>query len=512
MKPVKHIKQDNVFLLSLAGVKLLMHVLVNAFGGYGMFRDEFYYLACADHLAWGYVDQPPLSIAVLAGWTSMFGDSLFSIRILPALCGATVVFLTGKMVQELGGNRFAQGLAAVAIIVAPGFLGLHGFYSMNAFDFLFWALLIYLVIKIIKTENSKLWLLFGLVAGLGLQNKISVLFLLFGLGVGILLTPHRRWLREKFLWLGAALAVLLFLPHIVWQMHHDWPTVEFMSFAATYKNVSLSPVQFFMEQIFNMNPVTVWIWFGGLVALLFHKNLQRYRLFAIAYIAIFIVFVIQNGKPYYLFPSYPVLFAGGAVVFGALFSRPYVRWLKPVTLFLLIVFGVFLAPMALPILPVQQFLRYSSAIGFTPSAGETHKMGALPQHFADMHGWEEMVAEIAQVYHSLPDSEKVVASIYVQNYGEAGAIDYYRDQYNLPPALCGHNNYYLWGLRGQTGEVMIIFGGRQQDHEQVYESVEMVTRFSHPYVMPYENNQPIYICRGLKMPLNEVYPRTKHFG
>lgn len=512
MKQVKYIKPDNLLLLSLAGVKLLVHVLVNAFGGYGIFRDEFYYWACADHLAWGYVDQPPFSIAVLAGWTAMFGDSMFSIRVLPVLCGAVVVFLTGKMVQELGGNRFAQVLAATAVIVAPGFLALHGFYSMNAFDHLFWAVLLFIVIKIIQTQNSKLWLLFGLVAGLGLQNKISVLFLIFGLGVGILLTFHRRWLLDKFLWMGAAIAGLLFLPHIVWQIQHNWPTLEFMSFAATYKNVSLSPVQFFVEQIVNMNPVTVWIWLGGLVALLVSKPLRPFRLFAVAYFAIFLLFVLQNGKPYYLFPIYPVLFASGAAVFGALFSRRYIRWLKPATLILLVTFGLLIVPLALPILPVERFIQVSKVIGLTPSAGENHEMGVLPQHFADMHGWEEMVAEIAQVYHALPDSDKAAASIYVQNYGEAGAIDYYRDKYNLPPALCGHNNYYLWGLRGQTGEVMIIFGGRQQDHEQVYESVEMVTRFTHPYVMPYENNQPIYICRGLKMPLNEVYPRTKHFG
>ena len=512
MKRFKKLSTDTTILLSLAFCKLLLHIFVNLTGRYGIFRDEFYYLACADHLAWGYVDQPPLSIAILSVWTFFFGDSLFSIRLLPAIFGAITVFLTGKIVWEFGGRRFAQILAAIAVIVAPGYLAVHGFYSMNVFDHFFWTGLIYILIKIIKTEKSWLWLLFGFVAGLGLLNKISVLFLAFGLGLGILLTKHRRWLLDKKLWLGIAVALLLFLPHILWQIQHDWPTLEFMSFASQYKNVHLSLAQFFLEQIFNMNPATALMWIAGMFYLLLSKRLSSFRLFAIAYVAIFILFVAQGAKAYYLFPIYPVVFAAGALFLDMLFSKKYARRLKPVTVILFVGTGLFAAPLAVPILPVEKYIAFAQKIGFAPSAAENNELGVLPQHFADMFGWEEMVAEIAKVYHSLPDSEKTDAAIYVQNYGEAGAIDYYRNKYDLPPAICGHNNYYLWGRRGMSGKILIIFGGRKADHEQVYESVIEAARFTHPYVMPYENNQPIYICRGLKMPLEQVWPRTKHFG
>lgn len=507
-----NLSSDTAILFYLAGVKLLVHLVVNFTGGYGIFRDEFYYLACADHPAWGYVDQPPLSIIVLSVWKFLFGDSLFSIRLLPAILGAAIVFLSGKMVQQMGGRRFAQILAALAVIVAPGYLSLHGIYSMNVIDHLAWTGLIFILIRIIKTNHSKLWLLFGVIAGLGLQNKISVFFLAFGLAIAILLTQYRRWLLDKFLWFGVGFAVLIFLPHVIWQIQHDWPTFEFMAYASKYKNVHLPPLQFFMEQMLGMNPATALLWIGGLFYLLFGKALKPYRLFAIAYLAIFVLFIFQNAKAYYLFPVYPILFAAGAMLFETIFSRKYLGRLKPVTIVLLVASGIFVAPLTLPILPIEKYIAFADKIGFTPSAGENHEMGVLPQFFADMHGWEDMVAEIAKVYHALPETEQAVASIYVQNYGEAGAIDYYREKYKLPPAICGHNNYFLWGTRGQTGAVLIIFGGKSKDHNEVFESVTEKAQFEHPYVMPYENHRPIYLCRNPKLPLNQVWARVKHFG
>lgn len=508
----KQFFSDQMILLFLAGLKFGIHLLVNLKGGYGLFRDEFYYLACANFPDWGYVDHPPLSILILQVWRFIFGDSLFSIRFLPALSGALIVFLTGFIVREIGGKRFAQLLAAVAMIVAPAHLALHGFYSMNAFDHLVWTVLIYIFIKIIKTGDAKLWLLFGGVAGLGLQNKLSVLFLAFGLAIGILLTRHRRWLLNKFTWCGVGLAGLLLLPHIIWQIQHNWPTREFIAYAAQYKNVHLSPMPFFLEQVINLNPATALIWLGGLVYLLLNKKLQPFRLFAFAYSALFVLFVLLGAKPYYLLPIYPILFAAGALLFENLFSRRHLAWLKPITVVLLFAGGLFLAPFALPVLPIDSYISYADKTGFSPQAEENHEMGVLPQHFADMFGWREMVAEIAGIYQTLPDSDKAVAAVYVQNYGQAGAIDYYRSLYHLPPPLCGHNNYYLWGTRGQSGDVLIIYGGRRSEHEQVFNSVQEAARFQHPYVMPYENNQPIYICRGLKMPINQVWSRTKHFG
>ena len=259
---------------------------------------------------------------------------------------------------------------------------------MNVFDHLFWIVLVLITVKLIITLNTKLWLLFGLVAGLGLQNKISVLFLLFGIVLGFLLTRQRRLLFNKHAYMGAALAFLLFLPHLIWHYTNGWPTLEFMANASLSKNVHFSALDFYIEQIMNMNPAAFPVWIGGFI-FLFTKRLTSFRLFAFAYIAIFTILVIQHGKPYYLYPIYPLLFSCGAVLFEILFRKPW-AWLKPVTIIAIVSGGLFALPMALPILPVETFLTWQQKTGMAPTPQENHDMGLLPQHFADMHGWQSL--------------------------------------------------------------------------------------------------------------------------
>ena len=233
---------DLAILFYLALLTILIHFLTN--GGYGYFRDELYYMACGEHLAWGYVDQPPF-VALMAFVTRhLLGDSLFALRFFPAICGGLIVLLTGLMVRELGGGRYAQGLAAVAVIVAPVYLAIDNFFSMNCFDEVFWALAGYIVIRILKEGDPKLWILFGLVAGIGLMNKYSIGFLGLGVVVGLVLTPARRHLFSKWLWLGGAIAFVIFLPHILWEIHNGFPTLEFIHNATAMKNLPQTPLQF----------------------------------------------------------------------------------------------------------------------------------------------------------------------------------------------------------------------------------------------------------------------------
>jgi hypothetical protein len=180
-------------------------------------------------------------------------------------------------------------------------------------------------------------------------------------------------------------------------------------------------------------------------------------------------------------------------------------------IFIIVFGGIITAPLALPILPVEKFIAYQEWMGIRPQAGENHEMGPLPQHYADMFGWEEMVATIASVYQNLPEEARNRCGIYTQNYGEAGAVDFFGPKYGLPKAVCGHNNYWHWGLRGQTIEVLIILGGRREDHLRAFESVEEMAVFHHPYVMPYENNLSVYVCRGLYLPLEEIWSRVRHY-
>ena len=477
-----------------------LHLLtINA---YGWFRDELYYIACGEHLAFGYVDHPPL-VALIARVTQLLGGSLTVTRLPSVLAGMAVIWLCGAIARELGGGRWAQGMAALCALVAPVYLFLFHILSMNSFDILFWTLGAWVVVRIVKGGDPRLWLLFGLICGLGLQNKHSILFFGFGVFTGLLLTPERRHFRERWIWIGGALAALLFLPHVIWQMAHGWPTAEFVRNATAFKNVALSPLAFFGEQVTQMHPLTFPIWLAGL-AWLFRS---RYRVLAWVYVAVFLVLISQSSKPYYLAPAYPPLFAAGAVAIERWVRKPALRLALPV---LLLAGGAILAPLTLPLLPVEGFTRYASALGLGMSAVERHEMGELPQHFADMHGWKEMVAEVARVYRSLPPEEQAKAGIYGQNYGEAGAVDLLGERYGLPKASSGHNSYFLWGPQ-DSGDPLIIIGGDPEDHRQAFADVRQAGTIRCGLCMPYENNQPVWIARGLKAPIGQIWPMTKHY-
>ncbi|MBC8278009.1 MAG: glycosyltransferase family 39 protein [FCB group bacterium] len=504
------LKSDEAYPFFIAFASLILHLIF--IGQYDYFRDEFYYIACGQHLAWGYVDHPPL-IGVISGIAvTIFGKSLFGIRILSILAGATVVYLSGLICRELGGKRFAMSLTSIAVAIAPINLFLHHVLSMNSFDHFFWTLAILIFIKILKNGQPKLWILFGIILGIGLLNKISVLFLGFGLFVGLLATEHRRMFLHKWLWVTAGIAGLMFIPHIIWQIANGWPTLEFMHNAATYKNIDLAPVQFLLEHMFEINPISFVLLAMGLGFFLFSNTGSKFRIFGWLYLAIYILFNFQNAKTYYLAPAYPLMLAGGAVFFENLTSGKVSKLIRPVYLLILIVLGGVMAPITLPCLPLEKFIEYQKKLGLQAEAGENHEMGVLPQHYADMFGWREMVETVALVYNSLPPEDREACSIFGQNYGEAGAVDYFGYLYNLPPAVSLHNNYWIWGPGERSGEVLIIIGGDREDFEQVYDSVEEAAIHSHPYAMPYESNLPIYVCRGLKVKLEDIWAKYHSFN
>jgi 4-amino-4-deoxy-L-arabinose transferase-like glycosyltransferase len=231
---------------------------------YGYFRDELYYIACSNHLAFGYVDQPPLSIAILWLNRLILGDSLHALRFLPGLSGALVVLLAALMARRLGGSIFAQGLAALSVVAAHGLIGHGKYFSMNPFDVFFWALAGYVVIELLAGDKPKLWILFGLVVGLGLMNKYSMGFMVIGLVAGLLLTRQRKQMTTIWFWLGGAVAAVIFLPHIIWQVTHGFPSLEFMRNASQNKNASLGLVDFLMGQIRDINIFNAPLWLGGI--------------------------------------------------------------------------------------------------------------------------------------------------------------------------------------------------------------------------------------------------------
>jgi hypothetical protein len=478
---------------------------------YGLFRDEFYYLACANHLDWGYVDHPPLSIVMLAGVRGLLGDSLLAVRLVPSLLFGLLVWLGARLARELGGGHFAQSLAALAVAIAPEYLAITGFYSMNAFDLVFWAVAAVLLARLARTDDLWWWRPLGLVIGVGFLNKISVLFFAFGLAVAVLLTPLRRHLVRRELWEGVLLALVLFSPYVLWQLRHDWATLEFMQNASRYKNVALSPISFATSQILDLHPLNAPLWLVGLVWLLFGSTGRRFRALGIVFAATFAVLAVQHSKPYYLGPAFPMLLAAGAFVVEGFTEARSRRWVRPALLVVLATGGALTAPLAIPVLPVETVIAYQRVLGVTPTPSEKNRLGPLNQHFADRFGWQELTREVARIYAALPVEERVKAKIVTRNYGEAGAIDYYGRHYGLPSAVSQHNNYYLWGPGRDVAPVLILVGWSSADLAGSFARVDVAGRVESRYAMPFETRWPIHLCRGLKLPLDEAWRQGKMF-
>jgi hypothetical protein len=501
---------QSAIIVFFSALALLVHLLTN--GRYGYFRDELYYIACGRHLAFGYVDQPPLSILLLRLSQLLLGDSLFAIRLLPALAGAAIVALTGMIARDIGGRAWAIALACAGSLCALFNLAVGNFFSMNAFEPLFWMGCVYLLVRIINGGPPTIWLWVGVLLGLGLENKHSTAFFGAGILVGLLLTPERRHFAEKSIWLGGVIAFAIALPNILWQALHHWPTYELLSnIAHSNKNVALSPAQFIAQQINFMNPATLPLWLGGLVWLFGSRAGRRYRAIGIIYLVTLAEFIILHGKSYYLAPAYPMLFAAGGVAIERVFAARY-TWLKPILLATILMAGALFAPVIVPILPPDKLVAYMRAIHFEPPRTETSHTAILPQVFADQFGWEQMVGSVAHVYHHLRPEDEKRAAIFCENYGEAGAIDFFGLKLGLPPAISGHQNYFLWGPRDWTGEVILILDTNDDDERELFGSVEDLGQVaSSPWAMPFERRRHIYLCRDLKISVREFWPRVKNW-
>ncbi len=501
---------DNALLLYLALLKLCIHLATNLFGGYGYIRDELYYIACSDHLAWGYVDHPPFSVFLLRLSRLLFGDSLFALRLLPAVSGAVTVTLAGLITRELGGGRYAQVLTSACVIAAPLVLGMDSMFSLNSFEILFWTLAFYWIVLIVKRDRQEYWVFLGLTLGLGLLNKISVAWLGAGLIAGLLLSPNRKLFLTRKPWLAGALAFLIFLPYVLWQPAHGWPTLEFIRNAGSGKYIALSPFDLFLQQSLFMDPLTLPVWFSGCIYFLASRSVRPFRILPIVYLTVFLILAMsRNVKTVYLVPAFPMLFTLGGFTVEKFILRFNLRWLKPVTVALVLCSGAAFAPLVLAVLPVETFIRYSQTLGLAPSTSENHTLNRLPQYYADMFGWEKMARTVAGVYSALPPEDKEKCAILCNNYGEAGAIDFFGRKYHLPQALCGHNNYWFWRPANATGELVIILGGTAEEHSRTYGNVVQAGLFQDDYCMPYENNLPVWVCRKRQVPLSDDWASFK---
>ncbi|HXY39587.1 MAG TPA: glycosyltransferase family 39 protein [Vicinamibacteria bacterium] len=485
----------------------LFAVHLAVLGRYGIGWDELYYVACADHLDWGYVDHPPFIAFVTALTRFLLGDSLPALRLPCLLAGLAAALLAGLIARELGAGRFGQLLATTCVALAPAALVIDHLLSMNAFDHLFWALAVLVVARILGRHEPRLWPVFGVVVGIGLLNKYSIGFLCAALGIGLLLTPARRHLANWRFWLGAVVAGLLFLPHVLWELHQGWPSLEFMHNVTARKNLPLSPWAFVSGSADQVNVFALPVWALGLGYLLFSRRGRRFRALGWIYPVLLVVFQASQGKPYYLVPAYFALFAAGALLLeGATSGRP---WLRVPLAALILVPALVRSPLFLPLLKEPQLVAYQDWLGAQPKPDERGAVPTkLPSYFASQHGFEDLVQVVARIYRSLPAAERARTAIYASGYGNAAAVDYFGRSYALPRAISGHNSYWIWGPRDYTGATVIVIDATRRDLEQAFATVGPGETVDSPYA---QHATTVFLCRGLRQPLRTLWPQVRTY-
>jgi hypothetical protein len=508
------LKQALRFAALFALIKLAIQVGATIYTthiGYGYFRDEFYYIMCGRFLDWGYVDQSPMVALQARLATILFGKSLVGLRLFSAMAGAARVFLTGLIAWSLGGRRAAQFLAMLCVIIAPCYIGGDGYLSMNSFESIFWMGCTLTLILIVRGASPKWWLMIGILGGLGVENKPSMTFFLIALVLGLLVTPQRKLIVNRWFAGAIAVTILLALPNLLWQMHNHWPTWEFLhDDQVGNKKVIVGPIAFVLEQILTLHPLNVFVWGTGLVWLFLSSRAKGFRWIGATYLFFLAIMIALHAKDYYLVPIYPMLFAAGGLAWEGTSVRSTARvWRISALATVLIVTAAILFPMASPVLPPEQWLRYTRALHLTSKSQETYATGPLPQFYADRFGWQEMVDQVTQIYNSLSPQDKVKVGIYCSNYGEASAINFLG--HGLPFAVSGHNNYYLWGPHGYSGEIMIVISGDSVESlHKYYSNVKIVGEMNHPYSMGFEHRH-IFLVRGRKQNFTNLWPELKHY-
>jgi 4-amino-4-deoxy-L-arabinose transferase-like glycosyltransferase len=498
----KWYQRDWTFIAGFALLKIIIHLPFLT--RYGYHHDELYFIACGNHLDFGYVDHPPLVPWIARLATEFFGHSLFGLRTFALLSGASAVFLTGLLVRRLGGDRFAQGLACLAMLITPVFLRVGNLFCITSFELLLWILGYYIIVKIIQEDRPWLWLWLGLVVGLGLLTKYSMLFFVFGLIMGLLFTDMKKHFKSLYLYAAGGIAFLIFLPNILWQIKHGWPTISFVIDLNKNLMKGISLFQFIAGQLLYIHPLNAVIWIAGLV-FFFSKKGKSYRLLAWLWISVFVLLMISKSKIYYLAPAYPCLFAGGGIAMGNWLHRQGKKWLRFTVVTVLTAGGIALMPLSIPMLPITTTERYMDTITF----GAFENIYELTGDLRGMFGWKERVKKVAEVYNSLPEGERQRTIILAAGYGNAGAVDYFGKQLGLPEARSLSMSYWLWGLPDGPIETVIGMGYSKKSMEGVFNEVELAAEIELEQVNPWDTPFPITICRQPKNSLQNIWNRNR---
>jgi hypothetical protein len=478
--------------------------------GYGYFRDELYYLACSRRLDWGYVDHPPLSVAILALVTRVFGDSLAAVRAPMVAFGALTVFLCGLMARRLGATGWGVWLACLVPTLAGMYLVVFHIYTMNGLDILIWALIAHVAWTIVERESPMDWLALGGLIGIGLLNKYSVLWLVAGLCLGLVVSERRRLLLTAGPWLSLTVAMALFAPHLAWQHRHDWPTIEFARNAGSLKLLPVAPWEFFGQQAVVMNAAAVPLFALGVASCLFGAERRRWVVLGAAFLTVVAVLLIHGrSRVNYLAPAYPLVIGPGAVAVQRVFER--MRWRPAWAVGPIVLFGAATLPLALPILPPETLVRVVEAVPVKPPVEEAGPKSPI-QGYADMFGWRELADAVESAARLLPPEERARAVVVAHNYGEAAALEHYRlHGHDVPTAVSPHNAFWLWGPGSWDGRTAIFVNRWPPSVRDLFEEFEQVGTVKAPLAVPEQNGSPVWIVRGLRVPVADFWRSVKRF-
>jgi 4-amino-4-deoxy-L-arabinose transferase-like glycosyltransferase len=477
---------------------------------YGYHRDELYFLAASRHLDFGYVDQPP--IAVLVAWLNRvaWGNTLFGLRVVPALVTGFVVTITALMARELGGSRFAQGFAA-ACVASGGFLVVGHLEGPTVYDALTWTLVSWLVLRILRTGNDRLWLLVGVTAGIGMEAKQTVPLLFVGLALGFFVNRQRAIFRSGWLWGGVAIALVLVAPNLVWQATNGWPTRAMDSSLQSEHSGLGYAIKYPFITVLAMGVLLVPVWLAGAWSLWVEPRFRAYRAFAIAFaIGFALLWIVIPDRFYYLVGIYPVLFAAGAIVTvevvdgsrGFFRREPKHRWFwrsRRVAIVILIVNFLIFLPLALPVLP--------------PSAVAAANLQKINYNLGEEIGWPEFVHQVAGVWRAIPPDERAHTVILTGNYGEAGALIRYGSAYHLPLAYSGHNSFWWWGPPSHAGATAIVIGLDRSELTPRFQSCRVSAHIRNSAGVDNDDHGlPIWTCTGPKSSWARMWAAFKHYG
>lgn len=490
---------DRAILLGIAAAIALLHLLTN--NRYGFHRDELQFLSDARHLDWGFVCYPPFTPFIEHIGLALFGVSIVPLRLTAIAAQFAVVVLAGLMARELGGSRLAQVTATLAVAFSPVEIFEGHEFQYTSFDLLWWVLIAYFSIRLLKSDNPRWWLAIGAAIGLGLLTKYAIVFYICGILAGLVLTPARRYLATRWFWAGVALALLIFLPNLIWLARHDWISYSFLQHIHA-RDVAEGRAKGFLIGQFTIcaNLAAAPLWIAGFIGFLHNR---RYRMIAFMYLVPLVILFAAKGRHYYVAPAYPMLLSMGAVVAERWLGR-LPRWsritIESVYFTAFAVISAFVCALLLPL-----------------ATGGPLKQYAL-RHSYDLReeiGWDELVHTVAQIRDSLPPDERAHLGITTGNYGEYGAIDVLGRAYGLPEPIGTTNSEWLRGYPSPAPTTLIVLGLTPNQANSIFTNCRLAGSNGNSEGVQNEESQyhpDIFVCGPPRIPWAELWKRHKDFG